>query len=347
MKTRILRSLFATAAAVALLAGPGAAPARADEITMATWGGAFGKAFQKYWTGPFEAATGTKVNLIFGGSLTNKQKVAAEKAAPKIDVLTMVTGDAIDAYQRGLTVALDPGKISNLSQLRDLAIKKGDDGGILGAGLWVTALGVAYRTDKVTWDMKSWSDLGDSRLKNKVGLPSPKYSNAHFVWWVNHLAGGQVNDVSKGMKWVQGLGQNVILEFDGSVQVLRQITQGEIWAAPMLDVTASRIKGVPYRFFVPKEGGSAGVDVIAQVKNSPNTAGAMKFINFIIGAKPASDICSELKVKCLNKNAKATGSMVSDADVDHLMPPPEAVINAKKAEWLETWAKEVTPLSKR
>ncbi len=320
---------------VAAALGIGAAAASADEITMATWGGAFGKAFQKHWTGPFEAATGTKVNLIFGGSLTNKQKVSAEKDDPKIDVLTMVSGDAIDAYRRDLTAALDPAKITNLSQLRDIAIKKSDDGGILGAGLWVTAFGIAYRTDKVDFELESWKDLADTRLKNKVGLPSPKYSNAHFVWWANHLAGGQPQDISKGVDWIKSLGQNVILEFDGSVQVLKQIAQGEIWVAPMLDVTASRIKGVPYRFFVPTEGGSAGVDLISQVKNGPNPEGAVKFINFILDSGPAGAICGELKVKCVNRNAEAAGAMVSDADVDRLRAPPEAIINASKAAWLE------------
>ena len=157
MKIRLIGTTLAAAAAL------GVAGAAADEITMATWGGAFGKAFQKHWTGPFEAATGTKVNLIFGGSLTNKQKVAAEKDDPKIDVLTMVTGDAIDAYRRDLTVALDPARLANLSQLRDLAIKKGEDGGILGAGLWVTAFGVAYRTDKVDFELETWNDLADPR----------------------------------------------------------------------------------------------------------------------------------------------------------------------------------------
>ena len=259
----------------------------------------------------------------------------------------MVTGDAIDAYRRDLTVALDPASITNLSQLRDLAIKKGEDGGILGAGLWVTAFGVAYRTDKVEFELESWNDLADPRLRNKVGLPSPKYSNAHFVWWSNRLAGGQPEDISPGIDWIKGLGENVILEFDGSVQVLKQIAQGEIWAAPVLDVTASRIKGVPYRFFVPAEGGSAGVDVIAQVRNGPNPEGALKFINFIIDSGPAGAICGALKVKCLNRNAEAAGSMVSDDDVDRLVAPPEAIINASKAAWLETWAKEVTPLSRR
>jgi len=343
MKIRLIGTTLTAAAAL----GIAGASAAADEITMATWGGAFGKAFQKHWTGPFEAATGTKVNLIFGGSLTNKQKVAAEKDDPKIDVLTMVTGDAIDAYRRDLTVALDPARIANLSQLRDLAIKKGEDGGILGAGLWVTAFGVAYRTDKVDFELGSWNDLADPRLRNKVGLPSPKYSNAHFVWWSNRLAGGQPEDISPGIDWIKGLGENVILEFDGSVQVLKQIAQGEIWAAPVLDVTASRIKGVPYRFFVPAEGGSAGVDVIAQVRNGPNPEGAVKFIDFIIDSGPAGAICGALKVKCLNRNAEAAGSMVSDDDVDRLVAPPEAIINASKAAWLETWAKEVTPLSRR
>lgn len=344
MRIRILGALLATVAVAALAAGP--TGAAADEITMATWGGSFGKAFQKYWAGPFEKATGTKVKMIFGGSATNKQKVAAEKNNPKIDVVTLVTGDAIDAYQRGLTVALDRGKIPNISQLMDIAVKKGDDGKIFGAGLWITALGVAYRTDKVKSDIKSWMDLSNSQLKNKVGLPSPKYSNAHFVWWSNRLAGGQMTDISKGMNWLKGLGGNVILEFDGSVQVLKQMSQGEIWVAPMLDVTASRLK-VPYKFVVPKEGGVGNVDLIVQVNNGPNPSAAAKFINFIIDKTQAGAICGELKVKCVNKGVSGGKSLISDSDVERLSPPPDGFINKNKALWLETWAREVTPLSKR
>ena len=86
MAFRKMTSLLASAAALALLAaGTSPAAAQGKEITFATWGGAFGKAFEKVWTKPFEDETGIKVKMIFGGSLSNKQKVIAEAANPQID----------------------------------------------------------------------------------------------------------------------------------------------------------------------------------------------------------------------------------------------------------------------
>ena len=44
---------------------------------------------------------------------------------------------------------------------------------------------------------------------------------------------------------------------------------------------------------------------------------------------------------------RLTGIVAAAAEVDRLRAPPEAIINASKAAWLEIWAKEITPLSKR
>src|SRR5688572_23857997 len=89
------------AGAFALAAVSGLTAAQPQQLTVATWGGLFGKTLEQHFIRPFEKASGIKVNVTFGGSAFNKQKIEAERNNPQIDVATMVVGDAIDAYGKG------------------------------------------------------------------------------------------------------------------------------------------------------------------------------------------------------------------------------------------------------
>ena len=109
--------------------------AHAQEVVLATWGGAWGKAFQEAAIEPFEKATGIKVRVIYGVSSTNLAQVAAQKENPQIDVITMVAGDGIAAWQRGLTAALDPREIPALNDLADVALRREKDA-VIFAGMW-------------------------------------------------------------------------------------------------------------------------------------------------------------------------------------------------------------------
>ncbi len=346
--------MIAISASVGVLAfgAVGSSAHAQQQITVATWGGLFGKTLEEHFIRPFELATGIKVNTTFGGSAFNKQKIEAERNQPRIDVLTMVVGDAIDAYNKGLIVALDPKKIPNLNGIIDFGVKKDANGNIFGAGLWVTSFGIAYRTDKVDFAINSWNDLANTKLRNKLGLPSPKYQNSYFVWWMNHL-GGNHEDSNRGFARIKGLSKNFILEFDASVQAVQKLAQGEIWASPLLDTTANQLiaQGVPIKFIIPVEGGPGGVDVISQVKGGPNPEGAARFINFVLENRQAEAACNALVLRCVVKGAKVSeknqGRIISDADVARLIAPDETLINHKKSEWLEAWAKEITPLSRR
>ena len=94
--TALLRRPLALLATV--LAVGAASSVNAQEVTIATWGGSYGKAIQEAVATPFEKATGVKVKMIAGVSLSNMQMIAAQKANPQVDIITLTTQDATRAY---------------------------------------------------------------------------------------------------------------------------------------------------------------------------------------------------------------------------------------------------------
>src|SRR5438874_438864 len=248
---------------VAVMGGLPVAPTVAQEVVIATWGGVWGKAFQQSMFEPFEKATGIKVRVIAGVSSSNLATVAAQKDRPQIDVITMVSGDGIAAWQRGLTERLDGQDVPALKELAELALRK-DKESVIFAGMWMYPMGILYRTDKITWPITSWWDLWDPRLKNKVAVTSPKYANAHFLAIVNKLSGGTEDNVDPGFAKIKSLGQNLLVDVADDVTPQRLIAQGEIWAVPMLSGSAFKVieQGVPAAFVIPQEGAPVSTDLI-------------------------------------------------------------------------------------
>ena len=337
---------------VVVMGGLPVAPAVALEVVIATWGGVWGKAFQQSMFEPFEKATGIKVRVIAGVSSSNLATVAAQKDRPQIDVITMVSGDGIAAWQRGLTERLDGQDVPALKELAELALRK-DKESVIFAGMWMYPMGILYRTDKITWPITSWWDLWDPRLKNKVAVTSPKYANAHFLAIVNKLSGGTEDNVDPGFAKIKSLGQNLLVDVADDVTPQRLIAQGEIWAVPMLSGSAFKVieQGVPAAFVIPQEGAPVGLDVIALVKGAPHPAEAKKFINYVIGAESLTKTCEALKLTPLNRNVRlspeAARRLPSPEEMKRLVVFDEEAITRSKAAWLERWSKDIAPMTSR
>lgn len=336
---------------VVLLVVP-ATSASAQEIVMATWGGAWGKAFQESMIEPFEKATGVKVRVISGVSSTNLAAIIAQKDRPQVDVITMVQGDALAAWQRGVTEALDAKEIPGLNDLTEVALRR-DKGQVIFAGMWTYPMGIIYRTDKITWPLKSWADLWDPRLKNKVAVTSPKYSNSYFLAMINRLAGGTENNADPGFAKIKTLGANLLADVADDVTPGRLLASGEIWAVPMLSGTAYKVieQGVPAKFVIPEEGAPAGVDVIALVKGAPHAADAKKFINYVIGQESLTKTCEILKLTPLNRKVtlspETAKRVIATEEMKRLVVMDDEAINRNKAAWLERWSKEISPMTSR
>jgi putative spermidine/putrescine transport system substrate-binding protein len=350
MKTTPLRSAGALLAAGLLLAS---APASAREIVLATWGGSWGKAIAEQAIAPFEKATGVTVRVISGVSLANIQMIAAQRAAPKIDLLMSTSLDAANAYEDGLLAPIDAREVPALGGLPESGLRKDKGGSVMFAGTWVYPYGIVYRTDKVKNDIKCWKDLWRPDLKNRVGVSSPKYMNGYFLLMANKLAGGNEADVAPGLNMVKTMGSNLVAVVDDSAGQQRLLGQGEVWAVPMVSSAAYKLidEGVPAKFVVPCEGAPAGMDVIALVKNGPNAADAKKFIDFYLKPETIAGVTRELKITPVNRNAKLTPEharyTVGDEDFRKLVNFNEQATAKGRLHWQDAWDREIAPMTRR
>jgi len=323
------------------------------EIVLATWGGTWGKAIAEKAVAPFEKASGVKVRVISGVSLANMQMVAAQRTAPKIDLIMSISQDAVKAHGDGLLESLDPKDIPNLAQLAENTVRPDAAGRPLFAGMWIYPYGIAYRTDKVAGELKCWKDLWQPALKNKVAVSSPKYMNGYFLLMANKVAGGSEADMAPGMASVKQMGANLVAVADDSAAQQRLLAEGEAWAVPMLSSTAYKLvdDGVPVRFVMPCEGAPAGMDVVSLVKNGPNPTDAKKFIDFYISPPIIAALTQELKVTPVNRQAKIMPEhakyTVSDADFQRLVSFDENVLIKSRADWQDTWDREIAPMTRR
>lgn len=351
MKLKRLFAGLAPLLAAAFTLQPGTGSAK--EIVLATWGGTWGKAIAEQAIAPFEKATGVTVRVISGVSLANIQMIAAQRASPKIDLVMATTLDASGAYHDGLLAPLDPKEIPSLATLPDDGVRRDDKGNVMFAGMWLYPYGIVYRTDKVKNAIQCWKDLWRPDLKNKVGVSSPKYMNGYFLLMANKIAGGNEADVTPGLKLVKSMGSNLVAVIDDSAAQQRLLAQDEIWAVPMLSSAAHKLieAGVPAKFVVPCEGAPAGMDVIALVKNGPNTADAKKFIDFYLSPKTIANVTRELKITPVNRNAEITPEhakyTVAKEDLEKLISFSEQETAKSRARWQDAWDREIAPMTRR
>jgi len=351
MKSHRLLALPVAFAAAALLVG--SALAADKEIVLATWGGTWGKAITDQAIAPFEKATGVKVKVISGVSLANMQMVAAQRGNPQIDLIMSTAQDAVSAYNDGLLASLDPKEVPNVASLPDFGVRRDSSGKPMFAGMWMYPYGIAYRTDKVKPEIACWKDLWDPRLKNKVGVSSPKYMSGYFLLMTNKMAGGTEANVTPGIDRVKTMGPNLLAVIDDSAAQQRLLAEGEVWAVPMLSSAAYKLidEGVPAKFVIPCEGAPAGLDVISLVKNGPNPVDAKKFIDFYISAGTIANVTEQLKITPVNSQAKLTPEhakyTVAKEDWNKMVTFSEAAIIKERAHWQEMWDRDIAPMTKR
>ena len=161
------------------------------------------------------------------------------------------------------------------------------------------------------------------------------------------MAGGQGRAVGPAIQKLRKLGDNVALEFEGSVALMQQLAQGEVWVAPLMSITASAalVDGIPGTFVVPKEGSAATIDVMTLVKGAPHRKAAIEFINFATDAGPIGATCVDLKINCLHPGARENpAALLKPSDIEAMYTVDADLVNRNKGDWLEIWNKEIAPL---
>lgn len=338
-----------------LAAGLLAAGGASADVTMATWGGAYGEAFKKHLAEPFEKETGIKVNLVYGNSLSNYQKLVAQKQKPQIDIVTLGSDVGMQGFQEGLFEAVDPKQFPQVNLAKDRGLRYTEDRKLMFLPFFMLSYGILYRTDLVPFEITSWNDLNDPRLRNRVGVSSPRHAGGAFLLMMNKLAGGSEDNVAPGLAKVKSLDKNLLLIADGDAQQIQLITQGEVWVQTVVSGAVQNAveKGLKARYVVPKEGAVGILDVLALVKNAPSSADARKFLQYVLEPQRLKAISDALNVIPTNPDVPVSKKVIemigggSEESLGRLVWFDEKAQIQNRARWVEAWDKEIIPMTKR
>src|SRR6266567_8154883 len=159
MHTHTRRSVLQSGAAfAAMLSAPALVRAASKEIVI---GGPAGAA--KYFNADLFPVLEKKLDckVLYEGtnSLTNLQKMQADRAAPKISVVIMDDPVMLPAAAEGLITPMAASSVPNLSKLVDGAVHQD--------GMWANYqkpwAGIAYSTKRMKTAPSKWSDLWDAK----------------------------------------------------------------------------------------------------------------------------------------------------------------------------------------
>jgi len=335
--------LKASAALAATVAMPALVRAAAKEIVV---GGPAGAA--KYFNADLFPVLEKKldVKVLYEGtnSLTNLQKMQADKAAPKISVVIMDDPVMLPAAAEGLITPMSPSAISNLGKLVDGAVHQD--------GMWANYqkpwAGIAYSTKRMKSPPATWADIWDPKFAGKVIVPS--LSNTEGFWTLlaaAHLETGKPYkdaqyEIDAAFKKVKALKPNLLNVYTNAPQAINLMEQGEAWmiAGQFSAYTLIRkADGSPVDLAVPADGGFAMPSGIAKVKGAPAGDLSDAVIDFFLSPEAQTILAEKAFVAPTNKGTPKPAGFPDSAS---LFAPDWAFVAKNRAAWVDRWSKEMT-----
>lgn len=318
------------------------------EFVIATWGDPYEAGWRKSLIPEFEKQNNVKVVWVPGVSTANVAKLRAQKDNPQVDLAIGDEGPYRQAAQQGLVEKIDRSKITNLSELYDVAFLPDD----LGIAFGLSASGIWYLPKKFAenkWSAPtSWMDLFRPELKGKIIVHSIANANGVAVLLaLNRIAGGKDDNVDKGFAKLKEL-VPAIVTFDrfGETPTLIQQDAAVMGTWSVERAASLAATGVDVKFVYPKEGALALKIAVNIVKGRPNQDLAYKFINLMLTKQQQENNAEFVGIGPVNKTAvlqSPTAERVTYGAeaISRLFSADWDVVGEKRAEWTERWGKEL------
>ncbi|MDR1195501.1 MAG: spermidine/putrescine ABC transporter substrate-binding protein [Endomicrobium sp.] len=308
MKKVCLAAVFVLSAAL-FSSAAFAAPAKNKVVNVFTWEGSF----EQEVLDAFEKKTGVKINYVnFDLDETMLAKLQAAKGG-EYDVI--IADDYIleTAIAEGLVKKLDKSKLKNYKNVNPFYQKqyfdKNDEYTVpYCAGI----LSIIYDPALTKVDIKSYGDLWNKSLKNKVGIIASfrDIDGAALKILGYGINDGDIGHIKAAGKKLKELAPNIRLIKNDNMH--EDLIAGEIAAGIMYtsQVTSAKLAKPSLKLVFPSEG--TGFNVISAFipVNAPNPEAAYAFIDFLLDAENAK------------KNYEFIGFYSTNSAADKLIQPP-------------------------
>jgi putative spermidine/putrescine transport system substrate-binding protein len=335
--------LKASAALAATISMPALVRAATKEIVI---GGPAGAA--KYFNADLFPVLEKKldVKVLYEGtnSLTNLQKMQADKASPKISVVIMDDPVMLPAAAEGLITPMSASAIPNLGKLVDGAVHQD--------GMWANYqhpwVGIAYSTKRMKTPPASWTEMWDPKYAGRIIVPS--LSNTEGFWTLlvaAHLETGKPfkeaqYEIDAAFKKAKSLKPNLLNVYANAPQAINLVEQGEAWMIGGQFSAYTLIRkadGSPVDLAVPADGAFVMPSGIAKVKGAPAGDLSDAVIDFFLSPVAQTILAEKAFVAPTNTTTPKPAGFPDSAK---LFAPDWAHIAKNRASWVDRWAKEMS-----
>lgn len=285
------------------------------------------------------------IKILYEGtnSLTNLQKMQADKASPKMSVVIMDDPVMIPAAAEGLITPVSASAVPNLGKLVPGAVHRD--------GLWANYqkpwAGIAFSTKRMKQAPTRWAELWDARFGQKVIVPSIQNTEGYWTLLVAaHLETGKPfqeaqYEIDAAFKKLKSLKPNLLSVYTNAPQAINLLEQGEAWmiGGQFSAYTLIRkAEGSPVDLAIPQEGGFAMPSGIAKVKGAPADALAAAVIDAFLSPEVQGILAAKAFVAPTNPAAPKPAGVPDGAA---LFAPDWAFFAKERAGWTERWIKEM------
>ena len=287
------RAVLGAAASSLSIALAPSAFAQSKSFVSTVLGGVFERSYRAGVIEPFIKETGIQVDLKLGAPGEWVTNAMVNRRRPEIDLLFLPYPENVRAVIEGLAIPLTEADIPNLKNVFPACIDQFKGQGV---GMDYLPNGIAYRTDMISKEPKSWGDLWDPAYAGKLIIPD---INAIGSWEMLIIAarlnGGDEGNLDPAFKAIRALKPNVRKFYSSTVDLAQLLDAGEAGIAAI--APSNRIfdlidAGKPIKFVVPSEGASVGMVSYHIAAQSQHIDLCKQFINFALSKRPQEDFCN-------------------------------------------------------
>ena len=286
------------------------------------------------------------IKILYEGtnSLTNLQKMQADRASPKMSVVIMDDPVMLPAAAEGLITPMSVSAAPNLGRLVPGAVHRD--------GMWANYqkpwAGIAYSTKRMKTGPANWTELWDAKYAQKVIVPS--LQNTEGFWTLlaaAHIETGKPfkeaqYDIDAAFRKLKSLKPNLLNVYTNAPQAINLLEQGEAWmiAGQFSAYTLIRkADGSPVDLAVPAGAGFAMPSGIAKVKGAPAGELSDAVIDTILSPEAQTLLAAKAFVAPTNPAATTPAGFPDGAS---LFAPDWEFFAKERAGWVDRWIKEMS-----
>lgn len=323
--------------------GGGTSPSEEVTLVVTSYGGTYDEVLTRAAVKPFEAShPNVKIQLAPYASVA---KLAAQ-GGQGIDVVQLDDFDIIDAAGKGLLRPLAKNeRLSHWDDLYEQAFVKDGSGQVYGLANVFGSWGIAYNTEHVKEEPKSWKVFWDPRYAGRV---------AQMEQWIPDMLmaaaayGGSVDNMEPAWEAFRKL-TPAVKQYYGSFSAPEALLKsGEVWLVSWFDgrTLALADKGLPVAFAIPKEGGVLIRSVAGVLKSSKHPEVAEEFIDYLMSPEVQKVFAEELYYGPTNRTVKLPQDLTAKVvygqeDLSRLIVPDWVRILPQRADWMNRWNEAV------